>query len=161
MRQWALRKSSTASVPELSFSQKGHLALTTGSGVNVYTPVNNWSSSPSHATSAPPLYLTHPFPSKEFSPLTKPTFSPFFDTMTVGHGRGFSTLLVPGSAEGKWDSMEADPFENVKMRREREVRGLLDRVSCSFPLQFPSLLLRLEIFRGFCLPDGLLICLLL
>ena len=50
---------------------------------------------------------------------------------------GFSTVLIPGSAESKWDSNEADPFENVKMRREREVKGLLDKVG-STPSAFFS-----------------------
>ena len=46
----------------------------------------------------------------------------------IGHSKGLSSLLVPGSGEPNFDSSEADPFENKRMRREREVKGLLDKV---------------------------------
>lgn len=36
---------------------------------------------------------------------------------------------MPGSGEPNFDSSEADPFENKRARREREVKGLLDKVS--------------------------------
>ena len=151
-RQFHLTKSTVSSSPELSFSRKGHLALTTSSGVNIYTPPSTWSSSASHTHLAPPLYLTHPFPNKTHAPVTQPQFAPFFDVCAIGHNAGIEMMLVPGSGEEKWDSLEADPFESGKMRREREVRGLLDKVGdaifslfnfqlCSFFLFFPLLYL--------------------
>lgn len=35
---------------------------------------------------------------------------------------------MPGSGEPNFDSGEADPFEGKRARREREVKGLLDKV---------------------------------
>jgi len=83
---------------------------------------------PHIAKAPPPLYLTHPIPHR---PLTSVRFCPFQDILTIGHNVGLSSILVPGVGEPNFDSMEADPFENKKARREREVKGLLDKVhSC-------------------------------
>lgn len=76
----------------------------------------------------PPLYLTHPIPHR---PLTSLRFCPFNDILTIGHNAGLSSILVPGSGEPNFDSSEADPFENKKQRREREVKSLLDKVCLS------------------------------
>lgn len=46
----------------------------------------------------------------------------------MGHARGFTSLIVPGAGEGSFDSLEADPFESKKARREREVVSLLDKL---------------------------------
>ena len=77
------------------------------------------------AKTQPPLYMTHPIPHR---PLTSVHFAPFQDTLTVGHAAGLSSILIPGSGEPNFDSREADPFENKKARREREVKSLLDKV---------------------------------
>jgi U3 small nucleolar RNA-associated protein 7 len=73
----------------------------------------------------PPLYLTHPIPRR---PLTSLRFAPFHDVLTIGHSAGLSSILVPGAGEPNFDSTEADPFENRKARREKEVKALLDKV---------------------------------
>jgi hypothetical protein len=80
---------------------------------------------PHPGTAPPPLYLTHPVPHR---PLTSLQWAPFQDILTIGHSAGLSSILVPGSGEANFDSAEADPFENKKARREREVKGLLDKV---------------------------------
>ena len=76
-------------------------------------------------TVQPPLYLTHPVPHR---PLTSLSFCPYHDVLTIGHNAGLSSILVPGSGEPNFDSAEADPFENKRARREREVKSLLDKV---------------------------------
>jgi U3 small nucleolar RNA-associated protein 7 len=77
------------------------------------------------AKAPPPLYLTHPIPHR---PLTSVQFAPFQDVLTIGHSAGLSSILVPGSGEANFDSAEADPFENKRARREKEVKALLDKV---------------------------------
>ena len=71
------------------------------------------------------MYLTHPVPHR---PLTSVRFCPFQDILTVGHTAGLSSILIPGAGEPNFDSAEADPFENKQARREREVKGLLDKI---------------------------------
>jgi len=73
----------------------------------------------------PPVYLTHAIPHR---PITSLRFCPFTDILTIGHAQGLSNILVPGAGEPNFDSSEADPFENSKARREREVRALLDKI---------------------------------
>lgn len=73
----------------------------------------------------PPPYLTHLFPSTQ---VHRVRFTPFDDTLGVGHARGFDTLIVPGAGEPNYDSREADPYESKRRRREREVNSLLDKV---------------------------------
>ncbi|KAI0368542.1 BING4CT-domain-containing protein [Pilatotrama ljubarskyi] len=108
---------------ELEWSQKGTLAVASGGSVNVYTKPSI--QTPFAATVSPPLYLTHPVPHR---PLTSVRFCPFQDILSIGHSAGVSSILVPGSGEPNFDSAEADPFENKKARREREVKSLLDKI---------------------------------
>lgn len=119
VRQWSTRGGGG----ELEWSQKGALAVATGGSVNVYSKPSI--QTPFAATVTPPLYLTHPIPHR---PLTSVRFCPFHDILTVGHTAGLSSVLVPGSGEPNFDSAEADPFENKRARREREVKGLLDKI---------------------------------
>lgn len=55
-------------------------------------------------------------------------FCPYEDILGVGHSAGFSSLLVPGSGEAQFDSNEADVYESHNRRREREVRGVLEKI---------------------------------
>ncbi|TBU44632.1 BING4CT-domain-containing protein [Dichomitus squalens] len=107
----------------IDWSQKGALGVATGGSVNVYTkPAIQ---TPFAPVVAPPLYLTHPVPHR---PLSSLRFCPFQDILTIGHSKGVSGILVPGVGEPNFDSSEADPFENKKARREREVKSLLDKI---------------------------------
>ncbi|KAI0767826.1 BING4CT-domain-containing protein [Fomes fomentarius] len=119
VRTWNARGGSAV----LDWSQKGALGVATGGSVNVYTKPSI--QTPFTAVAPPPLYLTHPVPHR---PITSLRFCPFQDTLTIGHSAGVSGILVPGTGEPNFDSTEADPFENKRARREREVKNLLDKI---------------------------------
>ncbi|KIL71487.1 hypothetical protein M378DRAFT_1019747 [Amanita muscaria Koide BX008] len=120
VRDWTVRGTG---VTELEWSARGFLATANGGQVNIYTPPTVHTTV---NTRAPPaLYITHPIPHR---PLSSIRFAPFQDVLTIGHAAGLSSILVPGAGQPNYDSTEADPFENKKARREREVRGLLDKV---------------------------------
>ncbi|BGP57400.1 hypothetical protein JCM8202_005042 [Rhodotorula sphaerocarpa] len=106
----------------LDWSQKGMLGVGWGNHVSVFNDLSKPSASP---RMPPPPYLTHLFPS---TPVHRLAFTPFDDTLCVGHARGIETLVVPGAGEPNYDSLEADPYESKRRRREREVTSLLDKV---------------------------------
>ncbi|KAG6896544.1 hypothetical protein C0992_007540 [Termitomyces sp. T32_za158] len=120
VRDWTLRSGSDV---ELEWSAKGALAVASGGCVNIYTRPSI--QTPMHTNTSPPLYLTHPIPNR---PLTSVRFAPFQDILTVGHAAGLSSIIVPGAGEPNFDSSEADPFENKRARREKEVKALLDKI---------------------------------
>jgi U3 small nucleolar RNA-associated protein 7 len=113
MRSWGMRNSSSC----LAYSGRGMLAVGGRSGVSVFRDVEK-------TTSSFP-YLTLPLPGLSASSVA---FCPFDDILAVGHGRGVSSLLVPGSGEPNFDSAEADVYETYSRRREREVRGVLEKI---------------------------------
>lgn len=111
----------------IAYSGKGMLAVGSKSGVSVYRQDTgdfvDGASSTSNSTSTP--YLSLPLPSLSADRIK---FCPFDDVLAVGHSRGISSLLVPGSGEANFDSAEADVFESHTRRREREVRGVLEKI---------------------------------
>ncbi|KAJ2932981.1 hypothetical protein H1R20_g4133, partial [Candolleomyces eurysporus] len=121
VREWSVRGAGDV---ELEWSQKGYLGVLSGGSVNVYHPPHIITS---HGASSapPPLYLTHPVPHR---PLTSLRFEPFSDVLAIGHNKGLTSIIVPGAGEPQFDSYEADPFESSKQRREREIKGLLDKI---------------------------------
>ena len=48
-------------------------------------------------------------------------FVPYEDLLGLGLCDGVATMLVPGAGEPNYDTFVADPFEDRKVKREREV----------------------------------------
>ncbi|KAF9521158.1 hypothetical protein BS47DRAFT_1335263 [Hydnum rufescens UP504] len=106
VREWVPRSQGGVGI-ELEWSQKGILGVSSGGGVNCTPPTIR-----NEHSGQPPVYMTHAIPHR---PLTSLRFCPFTDVLTI-------------AGEPNFDSSEADPFENSKARREREVRALLDKI---------------------------------
>ncbi|ORY32070.1 WD40-repeat-containing domain protein [Naematelia encephala] len=115
VRSWLVRNTPTC----LSYSGRGMLAVGGKGGVTTYRDLY------SDSDKSPSSYLTLPLPGLSAS---GSQFCPFDDVLAVGHEKGISSLLVPGSGEPNFDSAEADVFETYSRRREREVRGVLEKV---------------------------------
>eukprot|EP00758_Cryptobia_borreli_P002581 Tbor_TRINITY_DN3136_c0_g1::TRINITY_DN3136_c0_g1_i1::g.14738::m.14738/K14768/UTP7, WDR46; U3 small nucleolar RNA-associated protein 7 len=59
---------------------------------------------------------------------TRVRFAPFEDVLGIGHSRGFSSIIVPGSGEANPDFYYANPHETETHRKERVVTNLLDKL---------------------------------
>lgn len=114
VRHWTVRNTPST----LSYSGRGVLAVGGRSGVTTYRDT-------ARGSGAPKPYLTLPTPGLS---AFDARFCPFEDVLAVGHEKGLSSLLVPGSGEANFDSNEADVFESHSRRRERDVRAVLDKV---------------------------------
>ncbi|CAK9781522.1 WD40 repeat-like protein [Cutaneotrichosporon oleaginosum] len=119
VRSWTVRNNPAT----LAYSGRGILAVGGRTGVTTYRDPHKNVDKP-----APNVYLTLPTPGLS---VHHAQFCPFDDVLAVGHGRGVSSLLVPGSGEANFDSNEADVFESHTRRREREVRSVLDKIPSS------------------------------
>ncbi|KAF8759891.1 BING4CT protein [Rhizoctonia solani] len=122
VREWTVRGGAPS---EVEWSRKGWLGVIGGGSINVYASPSVYAPAPHPNSTIPPsLYLTHPIPHR---PLVSMRFCPFQDAIAIGHARGVSSIVVPGSGEANIDSFEDGVFENKKARQEREVRSLLDK----------------------------------
>ena len=104
----------------LAISQKGLLAGSHGPHVNIYK--RDYCSG---AASSVRPYLTHLEPGCSIENVQ---FCPYEDVLGFGHANGISSILVPGSGEPNYDSLQANPFQTKKQRQESEVKQLLEKV---------------------------------
>ncbi|MFS7914443.1 putative transcription factor WD40-like family [Helianthus anomalus] len=120
LKIWDLRKYDVVQTlpaglaKSIDFSQKGMLATSTGSFVQVLDS-QDYS-----------RYMIHTM-AKGYQ-INKVLFRPYEDVLGIGHSSGLSSILIPGSGEPNFDSWVANPYETVKQRRETEVRVLLDKL---------------------------------
>ncbi|KAG0238570.1 Small subunit (SSU) processome component [Actinomortierella wolfii] len=101
----------------LSISQRGLLAVGFGPHVSVWKDC--------FLTKQQSPYMNHLQPASAIQDLM---FVPFEDVLGFGHAKGMSSLVIPGSGEPNFDSLEANPFQTKRQRQEMEVHALLDKI---------------------------------
>uniref|UniRef100_A0A7S3VGC4 BING4 C-terminal domain-containing protein n=1 Tax=Chaetoceros debilis TaxID=122233 RepID=A0A7S3VGC4_9STRA len=106
----------------LDISQKGVLGIGHGSQTTFWSPE-------SLRTKVKDPYMGHSLNGK--GPVESVRFRPFEDVCGLGHSKGISSIVIPGSGEPNLDSMEynLNPYQDKKQRQEAEVRSLLDKLS--------------------------------
>jgi len=112
-----------AGVPEsLDISQRGIL------GVGHAGHATFWSAE-SLVSKVRDPYMHHGLAS--CGPVETVRFRPFEDVCGIGHARGISSIVIPGSGEPNLDTTEhnTNPYQDVKQRQEAEVRALMDKLS--------------------------------
>jgi len=136
LKVWDIRKFEVAfkySTPTpattLSFSQRGMLAVGHGPNLQVWKDIT--------VVKQKSPYMGNLFAGR---PIQRAAFCPYEDILGVGHAKGFSSLLIPGSGEPNYDTFEADPFQQNKQRREATVRRLLEKIPADAITLDPSLI---------------------
>jgi len=136
LKEWTSRRE----VRSTAFSQRGLLAVASGSTVQVYdNQITRRGGADNRGMSpfGPTPYLTN-LVQGGGAKLNDLAFCPFEDVLGVGHDKGFSTLLVPGAGEPNFDSGEGDMYESSARRKEREVRNVMEKIQPDLITMDPS-----------------------
>ncbi|KAL2917932.1 putative U3 small nucleolar RNA-associated protein 7 [Polyrhizophydium stewartii] len=140
MKVWDVRTYKTvqdyftpAPASHLAISQKGLLAVGYGPHLSVWKDA--------FRTKQKEPYMTHLFAG---SPIQDLHFCPFEDVLGCGHASGISSLVIPGSGEPNFDTMEANPYQTRKQRQESEVHSLLDKIQPDMITLDPTVIGRVD-----------------
>ena len=117
LRKYEVIKSYAAPAQSLDFSQKGLLACSNGSQVEIFRDFGGHDYR---------LYMKHRM-MKGYQ-VGKVLFRPYEDILGIGHSMGLSSILVPGSGEPNFDTFIDNPMETTKQKREKEIHALLDKL---------------------------------
>jgi len=101
----------------IQISQLGLLAVGMGSVVQI------WKDALRERQKTP--YMEHTVPKARVHDLH---FVPYDDVLGIGHTAGVSSILVPGSGEPNFDTMEDNPYQTQKQSRETAVHSLLEKL---------------------------------
>lgn len=124
---------SFAPATSLSISQRGLLGVATGPHVTIWKDALR--------TKQTEPYMKHLVPGADIVDLH---FTPFEDVMGIGHSKGVSSIIVPGSGEPNFDSFEANPYQTNKQLREATVHSLLEKLQPEMISLNPSVVGRVD-----------------
>lgn len=102
----------------LDISQRGLLGVGHGTSATIWKDAL--------VTKAKSPYMKHRVVGSD---LQRFRFRPYEDAGIVGHSNGVASIVIPGAGEANFDSLEVNPFQDVKQRNEAEVRSLLDKLA--------------------------------
>ncbi|WUR05063.1 WD40 repeat domain-containing protein [Vairimorpha necatrix] len=126
IKVWDIRKlykpvntvKSAGNFTTTSLSQRSILAAAYGDKIHIF---NNLSTANKKDVS----YLKHREVGKNISSLQ---FKNYEDILTIGHSKGVSNIIVPGSGDPTYDTFEDSPFITTRQKQDREVNMLLDKI---------------------------------
>lgn len=124
VKVWDVRKTyepvaqttSPANVSSAAISQSGMLAMSCSNQIFVWK----------HLTRVhKKVYMKHKVPASMVQHLE---FCPFEDVLGIGHARGVSSILIPGSGIASYDSRLPNPYFKEKDSADFNVRNLLEKI---------------------------------